>query len=132
MTPPDLPAMFYLFVNLLNPMAAHNAMVVGSFTSGAWSSASMDSAFAEDYVNGTVDYLPFVVNPNLGPKVMSAYQLGATADYIVEYNAELARRQSFPLLPPRLSCTYAFGPSMMSRLIGSRYAPGPQGVLSQP
>jgi hypothetical protein len=105
----DIPETFFVFVNLLNPMTAHNARLVGSLTSSAWTSAVEDDAFREKYLSGNVDYLPFIPNPSSDQKFVSSYYAGATSDYTNEYNAELTRRAEFPTLPSRLSATYAFG-----------------------
>jgi hypothetical protein len=60
-------------------------------------------------VDEPVDYLPFVPNSDYGVGALSMYQVSVAANYMVEYNAELARRLLDPTLPSRLSAVYAFG-----------------------
>jgi hypothetical protein len=60
-------------------------------------------------MNGTMDYLPFIPNPNMTRKPMSMFQNNVTSEYRTEYNCEIFRKHYFPLFPSRLSAIYAFG-----------------------
>lgn len=58
---------------------------------------------------GTVDYLPFIPNPNKDVQMVSVFYNNITSEYRTEYNCELHRRYNFQTYPSRLSAFYAFG-----------------------
>lgn len=103
------PTRFYIFLNLLHPVTAHNALLIGSFTSAGWTSALSNQEFAKKYIAGEVDYLPFSPNEASDQHFLSMYYSSAINNYVIEHNAELTRRSEFGTLPSRLSATFAFG-----------------------
>jgi hypothetical protein len=103
-----LPTEFWISIDPELPLAQWNKQI-GSYASAAWSMATVDAGYRERYVRGEVDYLMFVPSPTFDAGALSPYHHGIVARYIVEYNAELARRQLDPTLPSRLSAVYAFG-----------------------
>ncbi len=103
-----IPDTFYVFVNMNNIMTKHNLEVTKGFTSGAFGQLIFDD-FAIKYLDGTVDYLPFIPNPNKDVQMVSVFYNNITSDYRTEYNCELYRRYKFPTYPSRLSAFYAFG-----------------------
>jgi hypothetical protein len=98
---------FYIFVNFLRGMSRHNLRITKQFTSAAWSRAVSDEPFRAKYVAGTVNYLPFVPGP-WETGFISPFCMSAMNSYWVEYDAERVRMAAHPLLPSRLSATYAF------------------------
>lgn len=84
----DLPKTFWISIDPKSPVAHLNGT---------------------GYLNGTLEYLRFIENPNFDVTTMSQHFLTVTNDYLVEYNAEVARRRISPLLPSRLSAVFAFG-----------------------
>jgi hypothetical protein len=108
--PPDLALTdaYWISVDPELPFAVWNKDV-GVYASAAWTTATFDSSFRKRYIEGQIDYLMFEQNPNFDGGAMSAYLKGVTTEYMVEYNAEQARRQVDPKVPSRLSAVYAFG-----------------------
>ena len=103
-----IPTEFFVFVDKMNLMAQLNLQNTNIFFSGTvfhWN----DSNFIEKYLNGKVDYLPFVINTKKDTKVVSAFENSLTAQYRTEYNAEMHRTNNFPHYPSRLSAVFAFG-----------------------
>lgn len=103
-----IPEAFYVFVNMDNLVTKHNLEVTKSFSSGAFGQLSMGD-FTQKYLDGTVDYLPFIPNPNKDVMMVSMFYNNITSEYRAEYNCELHRRYNFPTFPSRLSACYAFG-----------------------
>lgn len=64
--------------------------------------------FAQKYLDGSIDYLPFVLNADCNINFISFFNKNITSEYSVEYSAEITRRRFFPKFPSRLSCCYAF------------------------
>ena len=109
--PPDaaLPEdQYFVFLGLHTPSAVHNLRFTRSIVSAGITTASFDAASAEGYARGTLNYLPFIPNPNRHQGAVSSFAMEATRNYEVEYDAEYIRANEFPLLPSRLSCVYAF------------------------
>lgn len=104
-----LPKVFWVSIDPDNPVAQLNAVQIGTISSAAFSACGVDQAVIPKYMQGTLEYLRFVENANADVPVISQHFLTVTNDYLVEYNAEVARRQLDPLLPSRLSAVYAFG-----------------------
>ena len=111
---------FFIFVSFLRGMTAHNLRVTRTFTSAAWSQATFDPEFCSKYLSGTAVYQPFFPGAN-DLKVISPFCLSVINDYRVEYDAERVRLMSFPLLPSRLSATYAFGDYASCEEVSRRY-----------
>jgi len=114
------PEIFYIFVSQTNLMAQHNLKFTKQFSSGTvfdWSNPE----FVERYNNGAVDYLPFIINQNKTCHVLSAFENSITAEYRVEYNAEMQRYLHFNLCPSRLSAIYAFGSYSECETVSKKY-----------
>jgi hypothetical protein len=103
-----LPNAFWISVDPALPLAMWHKSI-GSYTSAAWSVASANAAYRERYIDGEIDYLMFERNQAYDAAALSTYSHGVAVNYMVEYNAEHARRQINPTLPSRLSAVYAFG-----------------------
>lgn len=116
----ELPSILYIFVNQLRPTTQNNAKL-GTFTSGAYTTCSFDSDFAKRYLEGNVDYLPFTPNPAWDVQALSPFLVSSMSDYTCEYHAELTRRAEFPLLPSRLSATYAFSDYATRQAVAAKY-----------
>lgn len=102
-----LPEEFFIFVNQLHPVASHNYRITRTFTSRFYPLLQTgEGRRALD--NGEVDPFPFVPNHNMYPD-LSPFTVSAMNEYRIEYDAEQARRRSFPLKPSRLSAIFAFG-----------------------
>jgi hypothetical protein len=63
------------------------------------------------YLDGTIDYIPFIPNNNVDVHGLSAYSMSSQSNYRVEYNCELYRHghKETKLYPSRFSCVFAFG-----------------------
>ncbi|MDR5591121.1 hypothetical protein [Christiangramia sp. SM2212] len=77
--------------------------------------------FPTEYLNGTINYLPFVQNPNFNLGLTSFFNNSITSEYRTEYNCELSRMYDFPTLPSRLSSCYAFSDFETCKLVSNRY-----------
>jgi hypothetical protein len=107
-TQENLPEYFYVFVDLDNIITNHNLNTTKCLSSSVIGGLSFPEIF-NSYMNGTIDYLPFIPNPNAARKPMSMFQNTITSDYRTEYNCEIFRKHYFPFFPSRLSAIYAFG-----------------------
>jgi len=107
-TEENIPEVFYVFVNFGNFTTKHNLEITKGFTSAAFGQIFMTD-FIEKYVNGNIDYLPFIPNPSKDLMVISLFNNDITSEYQTEYNCELYRRYNYPKYPSRLSAIYAFG-----------------------
>lgn len=124
---PETPSEFFVFVNQASFWTRHNFGLTGRFVSSGFAAAVPDqvpvgtvmayspgpSAPSGDdirtaYVNGTLDYLMFAPSPTYFGWP-TPFASNVVTDYRIEYDAEVCRRWRFPLLPSRLSATYAFG-----------------------
>ncbi|MGD0238011.1 MAG: hypothetical protein ABSC55_26200 [Syntrophorhabdales bacterium] len=104
----EVPSEFFIFVSQLNPMTYHNFNLIGQFSSGAFSSASLGPEYLQKYLKGEFRYLPY--EPvQMDAMMLSPYFLTAINDYRIEYDAEFYRRKFYPFYPLRLSAIYAFG-----------------------
>jgi hypothetical protein len=99
---------YFIFVNLGNPVVKHNLENSSQIFSAGFTSASMDIDFRQRYLDGDIDYLPFVINQKSSPSFVSFYCASAIANYRVEYDAEITRLYYFKKSPSRLSAVYAF------------------------
>jgi len=119
-----VPAEFYVFTNLLNPITKNNLEVTKGFTSGTIGDVIARPEVAEKYMGGTLDYLPFAPNDNPDLYTISVYALNATSNYRIEYNCELYRKQhdATKLYPSRLSCLYAFGDWATCETVAEKYS----------
>ncbi len=99
---------FYIFVNLNNFTCFHNLKYTKTISSAGYNNAKQFPDFQQKYLEGTIDYHPFIPNPNFADVVISLFTIAAINMYRVEYDAERVRRQYFPHLPSRFSALYAF------------------------
>ena len=104
-----LPTDFYIFVNMQNVVTKHNIDNTKSIFSGAFGQLSLGDDFSTKYLEGTVDYLPFVPNKDSDASMISMFNNNITSEYRTEYNCELHRKFNNPKYPSRLSACYAFG-----------------------
>lgn len=102
------PKNYFVFVDLNNVSTLHNLEFVGQIISAGYTSAVSEPHLREQYLNGTANYLPFVVNEQRSTDFASFYCTSMISTYRVEYDAELKRLASFPDRPSRLSAIYAF------------------------
>ena len=115
----SIPEAFWIFVNLSAPITAHNMSVAKTLFSGACP-AWDNPEFVQEYLRGTADYLPFAPAKQ-SPGFISVFSHNLVNDYVVEYDAELTRKQDFPLMPSRLSAVYAFGDPETCQQVHSKY-----------
>lgn len=92
-----------------NVVTKHNIENTKSIFSGAFGQLSVGDSFVTKYLEGTVDYLPFVQNENSDANMISMFSNNVTSGYRTEYNCELYRKYNNPKYPSRLSACYAFG-----------------------
>jgi len=104
----EVPAEFLIFVSQLNPTTYHNFNLIGQFSSGAFSSASLGNEYLQKYLKGQFRFLPYEPAP-MDAVMLSPYFMTAINDYRIEYDAEVYREKHCPLYPSRLSAIYAFG-----------------------
>jgi hypothetical protein len=114
----DIPEEFYVFVNFALPMAANNYSV-GAYTSAACSTWANEETLAK-YLDGSLNYLPFTLCER-DAIAISPYCMSAINDYRIEYDAEVYRKNNFPLYPSRLSATYAFGGMEACKEVSRKY-----------
>lgn len=117
---PDDPPRVFVFANHASPIAVMNLRITGTFVSPAYA-AMADPAFAEAYVRGDADLLPYVPNPDLSTGFMSPFTTGVLNDYRLEYDAELHRRGSAPDAPSRLTAVFAFEDLATCERVHARY-----------
>lgn len=116
----QIPEEFFIFVNEHIPLTYHNFNVIKSFVSSGFMTAGLGPVFLEKYLNGTIDYLPYNYNPDFRLAV-SPFCMRTINEYRVEVDAEIIRKEFFPLYPSRLSATYAFGDYSTCVAISKKY-----------
>lgn len=104
----EIPQQFYILVDMNNPITKHNIERTGGFSSGAVANWYLPSNFRSKYFEGTVNYLPFILNMEHDFGGISMFCNNITSDYRVEYNCELYRKSKFKFFPSRFSTLYAF------------------------
>ena len=116
----EAPEEFYIFVDQLNLITAHNFKFTKTFSSGAANSCVLDKVFEEKYKEGSARYLPYKLceTDYISP---SPYLLSTINNYRIEYDAETYRKQNYPLYPSRLSAIYAFGCIEMCKIVAEKY-----------
>ena len=87
---------------------SHNFNLIGQFSSGAFSSASLGDEYLQKYLKGEFRYLPYEP-AQIDAIILSPYFMTAINDYRIEYDAEIYREKHYPLYPSRFSAIYAFG-----------------------
>lgn len=115
----EAPSEFYIFVNHYSPITEHNLRVTGQFISGAFANLLADGTFLQKYIDGSANYLPFERCNDL--KVFTPYCVTAINDYRIEYDAEICRKNHFPIFPSRLSALYAFGDYESCKEVNRKY-----------
>ncbi len=114
------PRTFYIFIDRYNPMTIHNLEVTKTFTSAAYSNCALDSTFIKKYLNGTVSYLPFIINEK-AISTISPYCLTSINQCLVAYDAEVFREINFPKYPSRLSAIYTFADYEICKKVSEKY-----------
>jgi len=107
----SLPETFYIFTNMGDWLTKHNLDFTKGFTSGSIGEIAANPELMKKYIDGTLDYMPYVPNANVDVHGLSKYQANSTSEYRIEYNCELYRRyhDETKLFPSRMSCLFAFG-----------------------
>lgn len=140
-----VPEIFYIFLNQYNLVSKKNIEKTGCICStgffqaitetdknfankylkGTISSFSPNytkiNNFTEQFINGTVDYLPFTENQKINLGLISLFSNSITSKYRTEYNCELSRKYDFPTYPSRLSSCYAFGDYETCKFVSQKY-----------
>jgi hypothetical protein len=101
------PSRYWVSTDLSSLFTAMNLTITGSIFSSGLSFAAENPALLAKYLDGSLNYVPFVHNQASDISAPSAYQLTTTRNYRVELLLEDARRQVNPLLPSRLSAVFA-------------------------
>jgi len=110
----------FIFVNFLRGTTRHNLRLTKQFTSAGYTAALQNSASRAKYISGAMTYAPFApANPDC--LFISPFAMSVMNDYRIEYDAERIRLMKFPLLPSRLSATYAFGDFATCELVSKKY-----------
>jgi hypothetical protein len=125
------PERYFISVNTPWP-STRTAMTTHSrFASAVFDAMLDDPDLADAYEGGTLDYLPFIENPNwLGRGSVPRRTVGLR--YRLDHDAELVRRQHFPRLRSRFSAVFAFADVASASEPSSAWvgAPKSQGVPS--
>ncbi|MBA7520522.1 hypothetical protein ES705_12618 [subsurface metagenome] len=114
---------FYIFVDQYSPIAVLNLKNTKCFISAAYGYCSLNTNFLNKYLEGNVNYLPFGTHEKDLP-IISPYCLSAIKDYMVEYDAELCRKNYYPKYPSRLSAIFAFGDYETCKKVDGKYGWG--------
>ena len=119
----EIPTEFYVFVNLFNPITKHNFEFTKGFTSGAIGEVAASSHLREKYINGNLDYIPFIPSKSTDIHGVSMYSMNALSSYRIEYNCEQYRRSKefSKVFPSRMSCLYAFGDYDSCKAVSDKY-----------
>jgi hypothetical protein len=104
----EIPKVFFVFVNFNNHITKHNLEITKGFSSGAVGQIEITNSL-QKYLDGNIDYLPFIPNPNCELISPSMFNINITSEYITEYNCELYRRYNHKIFPSRFSAIFAFG-----------------------
>lgn len=116
----SFPEHFYVFANQTRLDTRHNLSLTGTLFSAAYTYAGMGPEPRKAYMEGTLDYLPFVENTGSLP-LRSPFTSRVIYAYRAEYDAEVYRRLRNPRLPSRLSAVFAFGDEVSCEAAASRY-----------
>ncbi len=111
---------FYVFIDQCRPITVLNLKDTKCFTSAAYSNCSLDPNFLKKYLEGNVDYFPFIPHEK-DLKIISPYCLTAINNYRLEYDAELCRKCYYPKYPSRLSSIFAFGDYETCKKVDRKY-----------
>lgn len=111
-----LPEYFYIFTNrynrsLINQIENHNiALRKGILMSSGFSNVICNLAEKrESFLNGDMDYLPFVKGNPTTIGLNSPFMNRITERYTLEYNLEVYRKFYLKTYPSRFSGIFAFG-----------------------
>ncbi len=136
----EIPTEFFIFVDQASFDAQHNLALTGTFMSAGFSAAfpsevpvgtmtrwspgaqapREEAQLRAGYLDGSLDYLPYAPNDRYFGWP-TPFVSGITTDYRVEHDAEVGRRVHAPLLPSRLSATYAFGDMETCRAVSAAH-----------
>ncbi len=105
----EIPNEFYIFVRdtggILGQINYNNYKISKSIISGGFKNLLIHSDKIKDFINGDIDYAPFVLNKTTFSSPTS-HLLDVVNRYNVEYTLECLRPKTYP---SRFSCIYAFG-----------------------
>ncbi len=112
----SLPDQFYVFLGRgsewpWNAITRHNFdLSRGRLVSNGMAMALTTSGdYRNKFLQGDVDYLPFIPNPSHDSLSVSPFERLIANRYGLEYSLEIARKAYFKRYPSRFSCLYAFG-----------------------
>ena len=88
-----------------------NFKLTKTLTSASVSNTFFDLSLMGKFMAGTVDYIPFIPNPDLDMKSPSSFSQREVNEYQVDYNAEIYRKsqEKTKKYPSRFGCIFAFG-----------------------
>lgn len=119
-----IPEYFYIFIepngNFLSQIKYHNYLLTRKIISSGYESVLTQTDMLENFVNGDVDYAPYIPADNQ-LHVPSTFEMTVVNDYTVEYALERYRRMKHKDYPSRFSCVYAFGDYESCVLANKRY-----------
>ncbi len=108
----DVPDIFYIFLHHDRMwILKWNYRLTKTLTSASIANTFFDTDKRMKFISGSVDYLPFIPNPDVDMQSPSSFSLREVSEYTVDYNAELYRRghEETKKYPSRFGCLYAFG-----------------------
>lgn len=111
-TDEEVPEIFYIFLHSKRMWHLKwNFRLTKTLTSASVANTFFDMISLSKFMAGTVDYIPFIPNPNVDMHSPSSFSMREVAEYTVDYNAELHRKQheETKRYPSRFGCIFAFG-----------------------
>src|SRR5690606_6559492 len=99
-------AAFFQYIELRDKDFA-NKYLKGSITGYSPTNKKINN-FAESFLIGDLDYLPFNYNENCDVSFVSMFTNSVSSHYTIEYNCEISRKAFYKNNPSRLSSCYAF------------------------
>lgn len=108
----DLPKVFYIFLHSNRSWHLKwNFNLTNHLVSASLMNAALNNELMQKYLNGFMDYTPFIPNRDSDVQSPSSFSMREVNEYTVDYNAELFRKGqvSTKIYPSRFACIYAFG-----------------------
>lgn len=107
----DVPEILYVFLEfgggIFDQINEHNYKLNHKLVSSGMSNCC-DVQKENDFINGDIDYLPFVAT-DITTNSPSSFMMKIINEYNIEHNLEWYRKTNFRKFPSRLSGLYAFG-----------------------
>ena len=119
----DIPDYFYVFLEfngVFDKINEHNYNLNHKISSSGMATL-LDKTKTFDFINGDIDYLPFVRarETNNSP---SSFMMKIINEYNIEHNLEWCRRNYFKTYPSRFSGIFAFGDYHSCELVAKKYS----------